>query len=120
MQTCIKLNLIFDKFPKLPKKSLANTLTIQKLRNRHPIIPFVGGEDIDLGDDGGLPLVDLRNFPGVKQLRNDIVDSFSDPIRIPNGLFFGDNFHSVIYVRNLLLINEHIKNFFVYTCLIGK
>lgn len=63
------------------------------------IILLVGGEDIDLGDDSGLPLVDLQTFPGVKELNSDIIDSFSDPIRIPNGLFFGDNFHSTIYVR---------------------
>ena len=63
------------------------------------IIHLVGGEDIDLGDDSGLPLVDLQTFPGVKELNNDVIDSFSDPIHIPSGLFFGDNFHSTVYVR---------------------
>lgn len=74
---------------------------------KYPIVSLVGGEDIDLGGDGGLPLVDLQTFTGVKELRNDVIDSFSDPIRIPNGLFFGENFHSVIYVRKPS-VNENI------------
>ena len=56
-----------------------------------------GGTDIDVEEGVSLPFFDITNFPGVSELEK-VIDSTSEAIKIPNGLIFGNEVVSSVYV----------------------